>query len=526
MTRSRPLDLLLINPGGQQRIYQNLSTNLAAKEPPIWAGLLATYARNKGHSVAILDANALDLSPAEVAEQVAELRPLLTAVVVYGHNPNASTFAMPGAGDVCSAVKEADPEGRVILLGGHVSALPERTLAEEDVDFVCGGEGGVTLHELIGALRATPSRPELTNVRGLWWRDGGTAVRNPAAPLVRDLAREMPGMAWDLLDMTQYRAHNWHCFGRENRAPYAALYTTLGCPFTCTFCCIQAPFKSGEAASGLDPKINSYRRFDPDHVVEQIGSLWREHGIQNIKVADELFLLDRRHVSRICDGLSALHADLNIWAYARVDTCNDAGLLVKMREAGVRWLAIGIESASERVRADVDKGYRPDAIEQAIGRVRDAGIHVMGNYIFGLPEDDRTSMRQTLDFAKSLNTEFANFFSAMAYPGSQLYRDAVERGWPLPETWDGYSQHSRSCLPLPTRHLSGGEVLAFRDTAFREYFDRDEYRTMVRGTFGEAAGEEIERMLGHDLDREHASSTGSNGGASREAREPLAPQRA
>ncbi|MCA8953543.1 MAG: cobalamin-dependent protein [Planctomycetes bacterium] len=508
MADARDLDVLLINPGGQRRIYQQLSHQLAAKEPPIWAGLLATYLRRRGRSVGILDANALDLTPEEVGERVAELRPMLAVVVVYGHNPNASTFAMPGAGAVCAAVATADPECRRVLLGGHVAALPERTLREEAVDYVCGGEGAVTLDDLVAALRdGMPG--ELAKVRGLWWRDGDRAVQNAPAPLVTDLATEMPGVAWDLLDMSRYRAHNWHCFGRESRAPYAALYTTLGCPFHCTFCCIQAPFKSGEAVAGFDPRLNSYRRFDPDHVVAQIAGLWREHGVQNIKIADELFLLDRQHVQRVCEGLAALDADLNIWAYARVDTCRDAALLDLMHTAGVRWLAIGIESANARVRADVDKGYKPEAIERAIGLVRGAGIHVMGNYIFGLPEDDLGSMRETLDFAKSLDTEFANFFSAMAYPGSALYREALRRGWPLPRDWAGYSQHSRSCLPLPTRHLAGGEVLAFRDAAFVEYFDRPEYRAMVARTFGAGAAGEIDAMLGHSLEREHLLPVGS-----------------
>ena len=500
---SHTLDLLLINPGGHRRIYQDLGRDLAAKEPPIWAGLLATYVRQKGSSVEILDANALDLSPAEVAQQVADRRPRLVVVVVYGHNPNASTFAMPGASDLCTTIAATAPETRLMLLGGHVAALPERTLREEQVDFVCSGEGAVTIHELLQALRASDQHPELAKVRGLLWWDGEDLCKNPPAPIVRDLPGEMPGIAWDLLDMTRYRAHNWHCFGRDSREPYAALYTTLGCPFTCTFCCIQAPFKSGEAVAGFAADQNSYRRFDPDHVVAQIAALHRDHGVQNIKIADELFLLHRNHVAKICDGLIALQADLNLWAYARVDTCKDADLLGKMRAAGVRWLALGIESASEHVRAGVDKGYRPEAIEKSVGLVRAAGIHVMGNYIFGLPEDDHRTMRLTLDFAKSLNTEFANFFSAMAYPGSQLYRDAVANGWPLPDSWAGYSQHSHSCLPLPTKHLSGQQVLRFRDAAFLEYFDRPAYRQMALRTFGNHTLRQLDRMVAQPLPRAH-----------------------
>jgi radical SAM superfamily enzyme YgiQ (UPF0313 family) len=174
---------------------------------------------------------------------------------------------------------------------------------------------------------------------------------------------------------------------------------------------------------------------------------------------------------------------------------------------------LGIESASERVRADVDKGYRPEAIQKAVGLVQQSGIHVMANYIFGLPEDDLASMQLTLDFAKTLNTEFANFFSAMAYPGSQLYRDAVARGWPLPQRWSGYSQHSRDCLPLPTNHLSGAEVLAFRDAAFRDYFARGEYQALVERTFGMRTLQEVQAMLGEPLARAHVPAAPAVAGA-------------
>src|SRR5205814_3601488 len=90
--------------------------------------------------------------------------------------------------------------------------------------------------------------------------------------------------------------------------------------------------------------------------------------------------------------------DLNIWAYARVDTVKD-GMLERLRAAGVRWLAFGLESGSERVRAEVAKRFDQQQIYQTIGRVREAGISVVGNYIFGLPEDDLASMQETLDLA-------------------------------------------------------------------------------------------------------------------------------
>ena len=269
--------------------------------------------------------------------------------------------------------------------------------------------------------------------------------------------------------MSRYRAHNWHCFGDLEREPYAAIYTTLGCPYHCSFCCIQAPFKSGEKALGLKESVNSYRFWSPARVLEEIDLLVTRYGVRNIKFADEMFVLHPRHVIGICDAIIERGYNLNIWAYARVDTVRDE-MLDKLKRAGFNWLAFGIEAANEGVLADVDKRYHVDEVYETVRKVKGAGINIIGNYIFGLPEDTLDTMQQTLDLALDLNCEFANFYCAMAYPGSLLYQQALQRGWPLPATWSGYSQHAVDTLPLPTRHVPAGDVLRFRDNAFHRYF--------------------------------------------------------
>ena len=140
----RPLDVLLINPGGRDRIYQDLGEALSAVEPPLWCRLIAGYCLDRGLTVEIMDSEALDLHPGAVAERVARARPRLVVMVVFGHQPSASTQQMAPAGETCRAIK-AVSELPILIVGGHVSALPERTLAEEAVDFVCKGEGPVTV---------------------------------------------------------------------------------------------------------------------------------------------------------------------------------------------------------------------------------------------------------------------------------------------------------------------------------------------------------------------------------------------
>jgi anaerobic magnesium-protoporphyrin IX monomethyl ester cyclase len=496
---SKKLDLVLINPGSRTQVYQSLGTRLAAVENPVWAGLMATFCRGKGLSVEVIDAEAEELVPAEVAERVDDLDPVLAVVVVYGHQPSASTQVMTAAGQVCSAIKQLSPERKVLLAGGHVAALPRRTLLEEEADFVASGEGLHTMVELVSALK-TPA-PGLGKVSGLWYRAEGQVCHTPDKPLVRDLDNDMPGIAWDLFPMARYRAHNWHCLGGLPRQPYAAIYTTLGCPYHCSFCCIQAPFKSGEKASGVQPSVNTYRYWSPEKVLDQVDVLVNRYGVRNLKVADEMFVLNRRHVLAICEGLIERRYDLNIWAYARVDTIKD-GMLDKLKAAGFNWLALGIEAGADRVRADVDKAFAQEEVYRVVGEVRRAGINVIGNYIFGLPEDDLDTMRATLDLALGLNCEFANFYSAMAYPGSPLYELAMRRGVPLPERWTGYSQHSRDCLPLPTRHLPAREVLRFRDEAFLRYYQDAGYLGMVERRFGAEAAGHVREMTGYRLERD------------------------
>ena len=142
-------------------------------------------------------------------------------------------------------------------------------------------------------------------------------------------------------------------------------------------------------------------------------------------------------------------------------------MLGALRQAGVRWLALGIEFSSKHVRDGARKNLRNEDIAKVVREIQQAGIAVIGNFIFGLPDDTMATMRETLDLAKDLNCEFANFYSAMAYPGSPLYREAISRGLPLPKRWSGYSQHSYDCQPLPTDVVPAKEVLRFRNEAFQ-----------------------------------------------------------
>lgn len=498
--RASKTEVVLVSPGNPRAIYQGLGDDVAAIEPPVWAGMLANFLRSKaggGRSVRLVDQVGEGLASEAIAGEVRDARPRLAGIVVYGQQPSASTQTMTAALALVDAIKAESPATPVILIGGHPSALPRETLRESAADFVCKGEGPATLAGLL-ALSDLRDTNALARIPGLCFRDGAETRLNPEAPLIaeRELTRVLPGVAWDLLPMRNYRAHNWHCFDHiDARQPYASLYTSLGCPYRCSFCCINAPFGR-----------NTIRCWDPNFVVDEMEKLARDYGVRNLKIVDEMFVLKEKHVEAVCDGILARGLDFNIWAYARVDTVKPR-LLEKMRRAGFRWLCLGIESGSKHVRDGVQKGrFGSDDIRTVVDTIHAAGIHIIGNYIFGLPDDDWDSLRATLDLAFELNLEFANFYSAMAYPGSELYHTAKTRGWELPKRWQDFSQHAFETLPLPTEKLAAGEVLAFRDYAWKAYFTNPAYLELVGRKFGAQVLAHLAAVAKHDLPRKHALS--------------------
>ena len=491
--KNKSIDVVLVNPGSRISVYQELGNKFSAIEPPALAGLFATYLRNKRLSVTIVDAPANNLSPAGVANLISEnFSPVLVVMVVYGFQPSASTQNMPAAGETCRELKSINPNYKIMMTGTHPAALPERTMREEAIDFVCDREGPQTILQTALALKAGNEETRgFQNIPSLWYRDSGKIMSNPPGELMTDLDGEMPAIAWDLLPMEKYRAHNWHCFEHIHaRQPYASMYTSLGCPYSCSFCCINAPFGK-----------SSYRLWSPDSVIAQIDVLVNKYGVKNIKFVDEMFVLNKSHVEGICDRIIERGYDLNIWAYARIDTIKDE-FLDKLKRAGIRWLALGIESGSDHVRSGVSKGrFEYKDIIKTVRNIQDAGINIIGNYIFGLPDDTHKSMQETLDLALECNCEFANFYCAMAYPGSKLYSIAIKKGWELPDSWIGYSQHSYECKPLRTETLTSAEVLRFRDDAFMKYFTDPSYLAMVKRKFGDDVLTNIKEMTSVKLRR-------------------------
>jgi hypothetical protein len=89
----------------------------------------------------------------------------------------------------------------------------------------------------------------------------------------------------------------------------------------------------------------------------------------------------------------------------------------------------------------------------------------------------------------------------MAYPGSPLHLQAKQDKKALPDTFDGYSQHSYNCFPLSGQNLTNAEILKFRDYAWNKYFTNPSFLNMIRGKFGQDAVDHITSLTKIRLNR-------------------------
>ena len=488
-------DILFVHPNASEKIYQGLAKNNAAIEPPIWAAMLANSVRTKGHRPEILDAEVEGLDYLSAAKRITEYKAKVVCFVVYGQQPSASSQNMEGATATARELKNLAPDTFVVFVGGHVAALPIETMNNETcIDAVCQNEGVYTLHALLSLTKIDDI--EMKRVPGLVFRDReGNVIMNESSAIVakEDLEQDLPGMAWDLLPpLSRYRTAGWHSWSNNTeKQPFAALYTSLGCPYKCSFCMINIINRTKQGPNVTSQDSNTFRFWSPEFIIKQFDEIARQ-GVRNVKIADELFVLNPRHFEAICDLIIQRGYDFNIWAYSRVDTCKPK-YLAKLEKAGVKWLGLGIENPNNELRKEIHKeGFQDVKVLDLINNIRDAGINVGGNYIFGLPYDTKESMEATLQFAIENPTEMANFYSAMAYPGSPLYNQARLFGQELPSTYSGFSQHSYDTLNLGNSHVSSSEILAFRDKAWDTYHSSEKYLNLLENKFGQKARDELD----------------------------------
>lgn len=498
------IDVLFITSNNSNGIYQELSNKYSAIETPTWSLLLAQSCRSQNYKVAILDCLAENLTDEKAYTRIKKLNPKLLCFVVYGQNVNAGTTNMSGATRLAKFLKYKDKSFKVSFIGSHVQALPVETLKnEKEIDFVFSNEGIYALWNILKLENFNDIN--LKKIKGIVFRDSkNNIIFNSVEKLVPQsrMDIDLPGYAWDLLPYNKkpfdlYRSPMWHAeYIEEQRTPYAAIQTSLGCQFKCEFCMINILNRDDEQEIGVAGNYNGMRFWSPEFIINEFDKLM-SYGVKTIRIVDEMFLLNPKYYVPICNLLKERNKDdsLRLWAYSRIDTIKKKENLDLVRKAGIKWFGLGIESSNKQIRLEVSKGKFEDVdIKKIVEMVHSADIDIMANYIYGLPGDTRETIEKTFELSKDLCTRGWNTYAAMALPGSQLYKNAIDKNIKLPENYEGFSFHSYNSQPLPTDNLKAGEVLRLRDEKFLEYHSNPDFLKKVQNKFGDKAVKNIKEI--------------------------------
>lgn len=420
---------------------------------PLWMIYAAAYCRKKGHEIYFLDAPAKPLNEEQALEVIAG-QAEDGMLFVFG----TSTPSIKSDVAFAGRVKRLYPNAFTLLVGTHPTACAEETMGySEAVDAVAIGEYDEIVCELAGALER---KSDVTQVRGLCLRKGGELVRTGLMPAMRNLD-EIPYASQFIKEFLNERDY----FFAAATYPSIQIFTGRGCPFHCNFCVYPQTMHG-----------HIFRARSAENVVGEFAYI-AEHfpDVKEVVIEDDTFTVNKKRVTEICNGLIAkgLHKRLNWLCNARVNL--DLETMRVMKKAGCRLIIPGIESGNQQILDNIKKGTKVEQFYDYVANAKKAGLLVHACYMVGNEGETRETMQDTLRLALKLNTDTAQFFPLIPYPGTEAYKWARSNGY-IETDYDKY------CLPDGTHNtvlslpgLPAEEMVAFCNMARKKYYLRFGY---------------------------------------------------
>jgi anaerobic magnesium-protoporphyrin IX monomethyl ester cyclase len=475
-THARPVgavDVLLVNPpspDGGIWIRTQHRVGRRSREEMVWPQCsLAQHAAmlHPDYSVGIIDAIAERMTWKEFERQLRAAAPRY-----YFTQCTAPTLT----NDMYGVLLAKSLGAKTMAFGTHVTAMPTETMRDfPALDFVLRGEPELTFRELIDVMEGRQEeRPawvdsllketdpgwaasppldrdltedrDLSKVKGLVWRKQGNLTQNPDRPFIRHLDA-LPMPLHHLLPLDKYRMPLM-------KGPFTFLVTSRGCTAGCKYCIKHVSYQW------------SVRLLSPERIMRE---LWLLHdlGIHNIHMYADLFTVNREQVMELCQRIIDEGLKIRWTCNSRVDYV-DEEMLQMMSRAGCWMISWGIESGNEGILKRAAKGVDPQKARQSLVWARKAGIKNWGYFIVGLPGETVETIRETIDFAKSLPLELALFHIAAPYPGTPFFFEVVENGWFREGTrWEEVDMDKGTVLQYD--NLSAADLMYWQRRAFREW---------------------------------------------------------
>ncbi|MCW3478603.1 hopanoid biosynthesis associated radical SAM protein HpnJ [Neisseriaceae bacterium JH1-16] len=318
---------------------------------------------------------------------------------------HTSTPSFPTDAKFAEELKALKPEVMIGMVGAKPAVDPGGTLgASPAIDFVCREEFDYTCMEV------AQGRP-LKDVLGLSYkRPDGSLWHNEPRPMIENMD-ELPFVA--PIYQRDLKIDNY--FIGYLKHPYVSIYTGRGCRSHCTFCLWP------QTVGG-----HRYRTRSAENVIAEVK--WIKENMPEVKEImfdDDTFTDFKPRAEEIARGLGELGVTWSCNAKANVPYST----LKIMRENGLRLLLVGYESGDDQILHNIKKGLRTDIARRFTEDCRKLGITIHGTFILGLPGETRDTIEKTIEYAKEINPHTIQVSLAAPYPGTTLYRQAVDNGW-------------------------------------------------------------------------------------------------
>jgi len=369
------------------------------KLPPISLGYIGSILQQKGHEVKIIDLNL----KGKISE--ADINLVATTNIDYYNCPLLCLDSI--VSELLKIKKIGKP---IIIIGPHSTSTPE--YFENYGDYIIIGEPEITVSELIESL---DKNKDLKKVKGLYYKKGNKFTKNEARPNISDLD-SLPFPDRSLIKNEEY--HNPVC--KYN--PFTLVLGSRGCPFQCTFC-----------YKGVYGSI--WRKRSPENIIKELIEIRKKYNIREIWFRDDLFLLGKERIEKICDEMIKNELDLSWFCQARVNDL-DLALLQKMKKAGCHTLSFGIESGSPKILKNIKKGITLEKVEEVTANCKKAGIRTRGYFIIGFPGENDETIKESLEFAKKLDLDFFMVSILTPYPNTKIFDNALKEGIIKEKKWE------------------------------------------------------------------------------------------
>jgi anaerobic magnesium-protoporphyrin IX monomethyl ester cyclase len=457
------MNILALNPPFLPRYSRESRSPAVTKSGtlyyPMWLAYAVGYLEKHGHLVKFIDAPGAGKSLDDVVAEAAAFRPSMAVL-------DTSTPSIYSDIKAAAALKQAVPSLFVVMVGVHVSALPEGTLSDAAgaVDAVAVGEYDATLVELALKLeKAVDSIEEqLRTIQGLAFKSpvSGTIIRNDPRDFLDNLD-DFPYVS------SVYRRHldiQPYFYG-HSRHPLIVLVSGRGCPFRCTYCVVPQTLQG-----------HRYRKRSIESLVGEFRYIHQHFGgVREIMIEDDTFTADKKRCREFSYAL--IHERLTSipWsANSRADV--DYDTMKIMRKAGCRLFCVGFESGCQEILDNINKSLTLDRIHAFMTDARRAGILVHGCFMVGNRGETSQTLEMTLQFALKLNPDTAQFYPIMVYPGTSDYEYFQEKGWIVTKDFRKWlTEDGLHSSVVSNPDLTYEALVAFCDRARREFYLRPAY---------------------------------------------------